>query len=72
MPVSAGRRLVLNLDKCAMAGECVYNHPAVFGWGDDHLPVILEPSIQNETDAVAAEQAVDGCPSAAISIAEGE
>ena len=53
-----------------MAGECVYNHPTVFAWNDDHLPVVLTPEIRGEDSELAAEQAVAGCPSAAISIEE--
>ena len=70
--MSAGKRLVINLDACAMAGECVYNHPAMFAWSDDHLPIILKPLIESATDALAAQQTVDGCPSAAISITEDD
>lgn len=68
--MTAGRRLIVNLDKCAMAGECVYNHPTVFAWNDDHLPVVLTPEVRGEDFELAAEQAVAGCPSAAISIEE--
>ncbi|MDQ1536061.1 MAG: ferredoxin [Actinomycetota bacterium] len=52
---------------CVGAGQCVMNAPGVFDQGDDGLVMILndEPT---GADADAATQAVDLCPSGAISI----
>lgn len=63
-------RIVIDLEACIMAGECVYNHPAYFEFGDDDLPVVLRPEIGGDDDRLHAEQAISVCPSGAISVVE--
>ena len=64
-------RIVIDLERCIMAGECVYNHPDHFAFGDEDLPVVLRPDIDGDDDMVHATQAISVCPSGAISIIEG-
>ena len=63
-------RIVLDSDRCEVAGECVYNHPSYFGWSDGDLPVVLRAEIDTADDQRHAEQAIAGCPSGAISIGD--
>lgn len=66
--MSDARRIVIDLDACIMAGECIYNHPEVFAFGDDDFPVVLRPEVADDAAEVAAHQAISVCPSGAISI----
>ena len=61
-------RIVIDLDTCIMAGECVYNHPDYFAFGDDDLPDVRRPDIVGDADRLHATQAIGVCPSGAISI----
>jgi len=62
-------RIVIDLETCIMAGECVYNHPEHFAFGgDDDLPMVLRADIVDDDDRLHATQAVSVCPSGAISI----
>lgn len=61
--------LVIDVDRCIMAGECIYNHPDNFGWGDDDsVAVVLKPTVESAEDELHAEQAIALCPGGAISI----
>lgn len=51
-----------------MAGECVYNHPWLFAFDDDDLPVVLVETLSGEQQTKEAHQAVAVCPSGAISV----
>ncbi len=65
------KRLVIDAEKCILAGECIYNHPEYFGWDDDDTAIaVLKPEIVTDDDAVHAEQAISLCPGGAISIIE--
>ena len=65
------RRLVVDADRCVLAGECVYNHPDHFTWSDDgSTSVPSSPRIDDDDDLRHAEQAISVCPSGAISIAD--
>ena len=59
-------KLSIDLETCIMAGECVYNHPEYFAFGDDDYPVVLEPDVQTPEDEKAADEAMAVCPSQAI------
>lgn len=61
-------KLVIDLERCAMAGECVYNHPKLVAFGDDDFPVVLVDDLDTPELQLAAEQARAVCPSGAISI----
>lgn len=66
------RRLVIDLELCILAGECVYNHPAVFAWGDGDHPSVVRPEIDGPDSEHAAAQAIAVCPSGAISIVDDD
>lgn len=51
-----------------MAGECVYNHPWLFAFDDDDLPVVLVETLSGDQQTREAHQAVAVCPSGAISV----
>ncbi len=61
-------RVTIDLDRCIMAGECVYNHPELFAFGDDGLPVVRVERIDSAEARIEADQAVEVCPSGAISV----
>lgn len=61
-------RIVIDLEACIMAGECVYNHPDHFAFGPDDLPEVLRPDIVDDADRLHATQAIGVCPSGAISV----
>jgi len=61
-------RVEIDRSRCAMAGECVYNHPWLFAFDDDDLPVVLVDVLTQTRQISEAHQAVAVCPSGAISI----
>lgn len=61
-------KLVIDYDRCIMAGECCYNHPDLFEFGDDDYPRILVGELSTEAQRRGAEQAAAVCPSGAISV----
>lgn len=69
-------RLVVDPDRCVMAGECIYNHPDYFAWADEasetpDTAVAIKPDIGTDEDRLHAQQAIELCPGGAISIAPG-
>lgn len=62
-------RIVIDLEACILAGECIYNHPALFAWNDDDQPVALVDELAPDQVA-AVQQAMSVCPSGAISLGE--
>jgi ferredoxin len=61
-------RIQIDTDRCAMAGECIYNHPRLFEWGDDDLPRVRVGELHGESDRLEARQAAEVCPSGAITV----
>jgi ferredoxin len=61
-------RVEIDRGRCAMAGECVYNHPWLFAFDDDDLPVVLVDVLEGDQQRREAHQAVAVCPSGAISV----
>jgi ferredoxin len=61
-------RVEIDRGRCAMAGECVYNHPWLFAFDDDDLPIVLVDELTGEQQRKEAYQAVTVCPSGAISV----
>jgi ferredoxin len=53
-----------------MSGECCYNHPWLFVFGDDDFPVVQSVEITSEQQRKEARQSVQVCPSGAISVIE--
>ena len=54
--------------RCAIAGECVYNHPWLFAFDDQDLPVVLVDGLVTDQQIREARQAQAVCPSGAISL----
>ena len=53
-----------------MAGECCYNHPWLFAFGEDDYPEVLVSELTTEQQRKEARQSIQVCPSGAISIIE--
>jgi ferredoxin len=60
-------RIEIDRQKCMGSGNCLFWAPGVFELGDDGVSFIVDPSAASERQI---EQAVEGCPTQAISIAE--
>ncbi|HEY0451674.1 ferredoxin [Actinophytocola sp.] len=61
-------RVVTDTARCVGAGQCVLTEPAVFDQSeDDGTVVVLVEHVEGEQLA-AVEEAVDMCPSQAISL----
>jgi ferredoxin len=61
-------RVVTDTARCVGAGQCVLTEPAVFDQSeDDGTVVVLIEHVEGEQLA-AVEEAVDMCPSQAISL----
>lgn len=59
-------RVVADLDVCQGYAMCVINCPEVFGMAEsNHVQVLRE---FNDNDADLVEQAVNSCPTGALSI----
>ena len=63
-------KVLVDKERCIMSGECCYNHPWLFAFGDDDFPVVQPVVITSEQQRKEARQAVQVCPSGAISITE--
>lgn len=63
-------KLHVDREKCIKAGECYYNHPALFEMEEDGYPRIRVISISSESERVEAEQAIEVCPAVAISLSD--
>jgi ferredoxin len=64
-------RVDIDRNRCAMAGECVYNHPWLFAFDDQDLPVVLVEVLTTDQHMREARQAQAVCPSGAISVIDG-
>lgn len=63
-------RVVTDTDRCVGSGNCVLTEPAVFDQSDeDGTVVVLIEHVEGE-QLKAVEEAVDMCPSQAISLEE--
>ncbi len=63
-------RIVIDTERCVMAGECVYNHPRLFAWGESDLPRVRIAELHADADRLEARQAAEVCPSGAITVIE--
>jgi ferredoxin len=61
-------RIVIDLDRCHLAGECVYNHPQLFAFDDGNRPVVLVEAPDTPMLQLGARQAAEVCPSGAIAL----
>ncbi len=61
-------KLKIDLDACYCSGECYYNHPELFKMDAEGFPEVLVLELTTERHKLEAEQAIEVCPSAAISV----
>jgi ferredoxin len=60
-------KIVVDRGRCSGIGICESLAPDIFGVGDDGSLVLLREDVE---DRALAEEAVRGCPAAALSIEE--
>lgn len=61
-------RVTVDLDRCIMAGECVYNHPWLFEFDDDGYSRVKVALLTTDDQRKEAVQAQAVCPGGAISV----
>jgi ferredoxin len=62
-------QLVIDHNRCRRTGQCSYLHPELFKADTDGSPIVLV-ECPGEELREAAEEAVELCPSGAISLLE--
>jgi ferredoxin len=62
-------RLVIDHNRCRRTGQCSYLHPELFKSDTDGSPIVLVAHPGEELRE-AAEEAVELCPTGAISLVE--
>lgn len=63
-------RVTIDLDKCIMAGECVYNHPWLYEFNDENQPSVKVGVLTSDDQKLGARQSREVCPSGAIELHE--
>jgi len=63
-------RIHIDRERCCHAGECYYNHPELFRMADDGSPVVLQEQLADGESRRHAEEAMEVCPAAAISLVD--
>lgn len=63
-------RVVADTARCVGSGQCVLTEPAVFDQSDEDGTVVLLTETVSGDQVAAVEEAVDMCPSQAISLVE--
>jgi ferredoxin len=64
-------KILADLDRCVGAGQCVLTDPELFDQSeDDGTVVVLQELVEGE-QLENARQAVNICPSQALSLSEG-
>jgi ferredoxin len=64
-------RVIVDLEKCCGAGQCVLIAPRVFDQRDDGIVVLLDAAPPEELHT-AVREAATVCPAAAIRLEEGK
>lgn len=64
-------KVVVDRSKCTALGNCEAMAPEFFEVGDDGDLELLQENVTME-DRAAVEQAVAACPTAALTLVEGE
>lgn len=64
------RTLKVDFDKCTKAGECYYSHPDLFLMTESGYPAIKVRRPAGAARIREAREAVEVCPSGAITIDE--
>ena len=63
-------KLKVDYKKCEKAGECYYNHTALFERIDNGFPKIIVEDLTTDALRHEAEEAIEVCPTGAITIEE--
>jgi ferredoxin len=61
-------RIVIDQDKCLHSGQCGYLQPELFEINDDGSPTVLVETLEDEGLIARAREAMEMCPSQAISL----
>ncbi|MCI2417261.1 (4Fe-4S)-binding protein [Saccharopolyspora sp. K220] len=61
-------RIMADLDRCVGAGQCVLTEPALFDQNEDDGRVVVLVTEVDGRAAEAAQEAVQVCPSGALSL----
>ncbi len=64
------RTLRIDFKQCSKAGECYYNHPDLFKATESAYPAVVVGHPTTEREIREAREAVEVCPSGAISFDE--
>ena len=62
--------LKIDRERCYKSGECYYNHPELLAMDADGYPIVRVSIITTDRQRIEAEQAIEVCPSQAISLVE--
>jgi len=60
-----GLKISIDATKCMGSGNCLFWAPGAFELGDDDVAVVVDVNAATERQIM---QAVDGCPTQAISV----
>ena len=61
-------KVQVSADKCMGSGNCLFWAPGAFELGDDGIAFVVDLDAATERQIM---QAVEGCPTQAISVSEG-
>jgi ferredoxin len=62
-------RVLVDLERCVGSGSCEALAPDLFEVGDDGVVEVLRP-VDGEADVALARDAVQACPTRALSLAD--
>lgn len=63
-------RIVADTTRCVGAGQCVLTDPRIFDQSEDDGTVVLRTDVVRDEDLDRVRQAVDICPSGALSLTD--
>ena len=63
-------KVVIDTEKCILAGECHFNHPELFDKSADGVPVVLVDYLTGEEQRTQVNQAIEVCPAGAIALVD--
>ena len=61
-------KLTIDMDKCLSSGQCAYLQPDLFDVNEEGIPTVLIDAIDDEALTEKAREAIEMCPSQAISL----
>lgn len=61
-------KVTVDYKKCQKAGECYYNHPKIFERTENGYPKLLVEELDTSSLRHEAEEAIEVCPTGAITI----